>query len=241
MNTIFALLLAGCWTTAPAQSKTILVDVGHGQKFYSDPADNISTQLVPTDRLAYMAAELSKNAAASKAAIAFQKSALTPQALANADVLFIHVPSTPYTPEEVTAIQQYVGKGGSLFLVSEVDYWATLDQVNINDMVKPFGIVFKGDHPDGAATGGHASATALTKEKYKIPYHGARLVEGGTPFAYSDSDSTHPFAVYAEVKGGGKVVAMGEGMVSLYMTSWQGVNDYQCSDFMGGVFAWLLK
>lgn len=27
----------------------------------------------------------------------------------------------------------------------------------------------------------------------------------------------------------------------LYMTSWQGVNDYQCSEFMNDVFKWLLN
>jgi hypothetical protein len=239
---VLVLILLVCyWADARAQSKTILVDVGHGQKFYSDPADNISTQLVPTERLKYMTGELAKNATASNATIVFQKSAITPDVLAKADVLFIHVPGAKYTSEEVTAIQQFVGKGGSLFLVSEVDYWATLDQVNVNDILKPFGITLKGDHPDGAATGGHAATTAVTQEKYKIPYHGARLVEGGTPFAYSDKDNEKPFGVYKEVKGGGKIVAMGEGMVSLYMTSWQGVTDYQCSDFMGAVFAWLLK
>ena len=239
---ILVLTLLVCYRAdVEAQSKIVLVDVGHGQKFYSDPADNISTQLVPTERLTYMTGELSKNAATSKAAIAFQKSAITLEALSKAAVLFIHVPSAKYTPEEVTAIQQYIGKGGSLFIVSEVDYWATLDQTNVNDIVKPFGITFKSDHPDGAATGGYSTITTVTKEKFKIPYHGARLVEGGTPFAYSDKDKENPFGVYKEVKRGGKIVAMGEGMVSLYMTSWQGVNDYQCVGFMGEVFAWLLK
>ena len=239
---VFVLTLMICsWADAGAQSKTILIDVGHDQKFYSDPADNISTQLVPTERLKYMTGELAKNAAASNATIAFQKSAITAEALMKADVLFIHVPSTKYTTEEVSAIQQYVNLGGALFIVSEVDYWATLDQTNVNDILKPFSITFKGDHPDGATTGGYSAASKVTQVKYKIPYHGARLVEGGTPFAYSDKSNEHPFGVYKEVKGGGKIVAMGEGMVSLYMTSWEGVNDYQCSRFMGEVFAWLLK
>ena len=109
--------------------------------------------------------------------------------------------------------------------------WATLDLVNVNDILKPFGIIFKGDHPDGNAVGGYSASTAVTREKYKIPYHGARLVEGGTPFAYSDKDKENPFGVYKEMKGGGKIVAMGEGMVSLYMTTWQEVNDYQCSGY----------
>jgi hypothetical protein len=66
-------------------------------------------------------------------------------------------------------------------------------------------------------------------------------VEGGKPFAYSDASNTVPIGVYEETKGGGKIVAMGEGMASLYMNSWQGVNDYQCAAFMGDVVGWLLN
>jgi hypothetical protein len=66
-------------------------------------------------------------------------------------------------------------------------------------------------------------------------------VEGGTPFAYSNAPDESPFGVFVETNGGGKVVAMGEGMVSRYMTSWQGVNDYQCAEFMNDVIGWLLK
>ncbi len=240
IKTFVVLAQLVCYYGADAQSKKILVDVGHGQIFYSDPADNISTQLVPTERINYMTGELAKNAAASNATLAYQKSAITPEALAKVDALFIHVPSTKYTAEEVTAIQQYINKGGSLFIVSEVDYWATLDKVNVNDILKPFGITFKGDNPDDTSTGGYSATNTITQLNYKIPYHGARLVEGGAPFAYYDK-SKDPFGVFKEVKGGGKIVAMGDGMASLYMTSWQGVTDYQSSNFMGEVFAWLLK
>jgi hypothetical protein len=66
-------------------------------------------------------------------------------------------------------------------------------------------------------------------------------VEGGTPFAYSNESLANPFGVFTEVKGGGKVIAMGEGMASLYMTSWQGVTDYQCAGFMDDMIAWLLE
>jgi hypothetical protein len=41
-------------------------------------------------------------------------------------------------------------------------------------------------------------------------------------------------------KNGGRVIVMGDGMVSLYMTSWKGVDDYQCAEFMHDVFRWLL-
>jgi hypothetical protein len=227
-------------TEASAQKKKILVDVSHGQKFYSDPADKISTELVPTDRLTYMTGELTKNGAAHNAEINYLKTPITTEALSKSDLLFIHSPATKYTANECKVIREYVEKGGSLFIVMEEDYWATLAQVNVNDIVAPLGITFSTDNPD-KSTGGHSQPGKVTKNKYLIPSHGARLVEGGTPFAYGDKSDANPIGVFAEIKGGGKVIAMGEGMVSLYMTSWQGVTGYQCSSFMEDVIGWLLE
>jgi hypothetical protein len=98
-------LMCSC-TAAQEQKKKILVDVAHGQKFYSDPVDMISSDLVPTDRLKYMTGELGKNAAAHNAEIAYLKTRITADALSKGDVLFIHVPSTKYTADECKAIRQ---------------------------------------------------------------------------------------------------------------------------------------
>lgn len=234
------LLLIGHNIMCQAQQKKILVDVGHGQKFYSDPADNISTDLVPTDRLKYMTGELTKNGAAHNALIGYVKAPITKDALSKSDLLFIHTPSTQYSAAECTAIRQFLEKGGALFIVMEVDYWSTLSQANVNDITKPFGITFASDNPD-ESSGGHSLPGKVTKQKYSIPSHGARLVEGGTPFAFSNASDAKPIGIYAEIKGGGKIIAMGEGMVSLYMNSWQGVTDYQCAAFMDEVVGWLLK
>jgi hypothetical protein len=240
-GSLLALVLVCPCTGVVAQTKTILVDVGHGQKFYSDPADKISTDLVPTDRLTYMTGEFSKNAAANNATVGYVKSPITKEVLSKCDLLFIHAPGSKYSADEISAIKQYVENGGSLFVVMEEDYWSTLDQANVNDLVTPFGITFKSDSPD-KSVGGHSVAGKITKKKYSIPSHGLRLVEGGKPFAYSNgSVDKNPFGVYTETKGGGKVVAMGEGMVSLYMTSWQDVNNYECAPFMQDVIGWLLK
>lgn len=238
--TLFIVSLLCCSIVASAQKKKILVDVAHGQKFYSDPADKVSTQLVPTDRLNYMTGELTKNGAAHNAEIAYLKTPITTDALSKSDLLFIHVPSTKYSADECNAIKQYIEKGGSLFIVVEEDYWATLEQVNANDIVKPFGITYA-SNSDDKSTGGHSTPGKVTMKKYSIPYHGARTVAGGTPFAVSNVSDENLFGVFTEVKGGGKVIAMGDGMVSLYMTSWQGVTDYQCAGFMDEMIGWLLK
>jgi len=237
---LFVVALIFISTNLLAQNKKILVDVGHGQRFYSDPADKISTELVPTDRLKYMTGELAKNGASHSASIGYLKKPISGDALTKCDLLFIHSASVKYSPDECKAIEQFIKKGGSLIIVMEEDYWGTLAQVNVNDIVTPFGITFKSDNPN-KASGGHSKPGAVTKVKYSIPAHGARLVEGGKPFAYSNASDENPFGVYAEINGGGKIIAMGEGMVSLYMTSWQDVNDYQCAEFMGEVIGWLLK
>jgi hypothetical protein len=236
---IILCIVCSC-TIALAQKKKILVDVAHGQKFYSDPADKISSDLVPTDRLTYMTGELSKNATAHNAELAYQKTPITLDALSKSDLLFIHVPSKKYSADECKAIGQYIAKGGALFIVVEEDYWATLAQTNVNDIIKPFGITYSSNSSD-RTVGGHAEPGKVTKKKYSIPYHGARTVAGGTPFAYSNGSNPNPFGVFSEVKGGGKIIAMGEGMVSLYMTSWEGVTDYQCAGFMDETIGWLLK
>jgi hypothetical protein len=236
----FVLLFTGWCSNLAAQKKVVLVDVAHGQKFYSDPADKISSDLVPPQRLEYMTGELSKNAAAHNAELKYLKTSITQKALAKADVLFIHVPSKKYSADECKAIRQYLEKGGSLFIVIEEDYWATMDQVNPNDIVSSFGISYASDSPD-KSVGGHAAEGNILKQKYTIPFHGARQVEGGTPFAFTNQPEPTAFAVFTEVKRGGKIVAMGEGMVSLYMTTWQGVSNYECAPFMEDVLGWLLK
>lgn len=237
----FAVVSLMCfWTDSSSQKKKILVDVVHGQKFYSDPADNISSELVPTERLRYMTGELTKNAAAHGAEIAYLKTPITTEALSKSDLLFIHVPSVKYSADECNAIKQYLEKGGALLIVMEEDYWTTLAQVNVNDIVSPFGITFSSNNPD-KSSGGHSTPGMVTKKKYSVPFHGARKVQGGIPFAYSNKSVENPFGVFAEIKGGGKVIALGEGMASLYMTSWQGVTDYECAAFMDDIIAWLLE
>jgi hypothetical protein len=225
----------------PAAKKRILVDIAHGQRFYNDPAAMNGKDSAFVTRIKYMTGELAKNAAALNAETQFQSGKITPEALAKCDLLFVHMPSRQFDSGEVQAIQQYLQKGGSLFIVMEVDYWATLAQANVNDIVSPFGIVYKDDNPDKKSNGGYTEAGAITGKRFSIPYHGARIVEGGTPFCFSNQTREYPFGIYKEVGNGGKIIAMGDGMTSLYMTSWEGVNDYQCAEFMHDALAWLLK
>ena len=200
---------------AGAKTQRIVVDVAHGQRFWKDAATLAGDTSATAVRVRYLNGELAKNAASLKATVSYLNAAITPAALAGCDVLFIHIPSAKYTPAETEAIGQYVRQGGSLFMVMDADYWSTLEQVNANDLVSPFGITYKSNNPDGQSSGGYASPGKVATKRFSIPYHGARIVEGGTPFCFSNQTEKNPFGVYAEAKNGGKIIAMGDGMASL--------------------------
>jgi hypothetical protein len=236
-------LLAG--TAAQAQTPTppkhrICMDVAHQQRFWDDPADMPGKDVKVIERVKYMTGELSKTAATVDASLSYLKNEITSKGLEGCDLLFIHIPSTKYTSGEVGAISKFITGGGSLFLVMDQDSWSTLEQTDVNALIRPFGIQFGGESPD-AQSGGHTNAGLITDKRLKISYHGARTVTGGTPFCFNDRSDAHPFGTFKQVEKGGKVVVMGDGMVSLYMTSWEGVQDCQCQEFMQAVFRWLLN
>lgn len=218
----------------------IIVDVAHGQRFYDDPATTKGNDIAPVERVKYMTGEIEKNASSLNADVSYQKNSITPKDLAKCDLLFIHVPTSKFSREEIEAIQQYLHKGGALFLVMDEDYWSTLAQTNVNDIVSPYGIAYKDNSAD-STTGGYTKAGLVTDKQLSIPYHGARVIEGGAPFCFSKQMKDQPFGIYKGLKEGGKIIAMGDGMVSLYMTKWAGVDNYQCAEFMQSAFAWLLK
>ena len=245
MNNIFCclslILLTSYMHTIYAQSSYekhhVLIDVAHGQKFWNDPAAMKGMDPNFIERVKYMTDQITKTSSSVNADIGYIKNKIKRADLKKCDLLFIHLPSSKYDANEAEAIVQYVRKGGNLFLVMDVDYWSTLEQTNVNAIVTPTGITFGTDSPD-TLSGGYTKPGPITDKKLKVTYHGGRLVNGGTPFCYNNN--ANPFGTFTSF-GKGNVVVMGDGMVSLYMTSWKDVNDYQCSEFMHDVFAWLLK
>lgn len=231
--------------TAHAQTATpathrICMDVAHQQKFWCDPSDTTGVDARMIERVKYMTGELTKTATAVNASLSYLKKEIALDGLKGCDLLFIHIPSVKYTPGEVSAISKYIASGGALFLVMDQDMWSTLEQTNVNDLIRPFDIQLGGESPDSQA-GGHTQAGPVTDKRLKISYHGARTVTGGTPFCFNDRSDANPFGTFKEVENGGKIIVMGDGMVSLYMTSWEGVQDYQCQEFVQAAFRWLLK
>lgn len=238
----FMLSLILCVNTLHSQTssgKKIYMDLAHNQKFWNDPASMEDQADGQIERVKYMTDQLLKTANSFGAELLYLKEEIRPDHLTDCDLLFIHIPSSKYSPSEIKAIIQYLNNGGSLFLVMDEDYWSTLEDANVNEIIRSFDIQFGGLSPD-TLTGGYTKAGVITKEALKISYHGGRIIKGGTPFCFNNQTEEYPFGTFTSLKNGGKIIVMGDGMVSLYTTSWQGVNDYQCSEFMHDVFQWLL-
>ena len=157
------------------------------------------------ERVKYMTGEMLTTAAAVNGSLTYLKKEITAPELKGCNLLFIHIPSAKYTPGEVGAITKYITSGGSLFLVMDQEMWSTLDQTNVNDLIRPFGIQFGAEGPDSQA-GGHTNAGPITEKRLKISYHGARTVTGGTPFAFNDRSDANHSAHSKEVEKGGRVV-----------------------------------
>src|SRR5690606_2456019 len=155
------------------------------------------------ERVQYMTKEINKNTSFQNGELAYLKEEIKASQLVDCDLLFIHIPSTKYKPSEVKAINDYLQNGGSLFLVMDVDYWSTLEQTNVNDIISPFGLQFRADSPD-TPTGGITKTGLLTDKALKIPYHGGRIIEGGTPFCFNKETEEYPFGAFMELKNGGK-------------------------------------
>ena len=238
--TLMVLFMCAGKLTAQTSSPKyrILMDIAHKPIFWNDPSNMEGKDKNLVERVKYMTNEIMKNAKSVNADLGYLMEEIKPANLVNCDMLFIHIPSAKYSPSEINAITQYLNNGGSLFLVMDVDYWSTLEQTDVNKLIAPFDLQFGRQIPDTLA-GGYTKAGTISKQPLKITYHGGRIVSGGTPFCYTKAD--HPFGMFKEVKNGGKIIIMGDGMVSLYMTSWKDVKDYQCGEFMHDAFNWLLK
>jgi len=215
-------------------------DTAHGQKFWNDPTSMIGQDENWVKRVKYMTDQILKTASSLNAELRYLKEKINSKQLIDCDVLFIHIPSTRYDSSEVKAITHYLNNGGSLFLVMDEDYWSTLENANVNDILSPFGIQFGKLSPD-SSLGGYTKAGLITEKSLIITYHSGRIIRGGTPFCFSNQSEEYPFGTFRKLKNEGKIIVMGDGMVSLYMTSWQGVNDYQCGEFMHDVLKWLLN
>ena len=183
---------------------------------------------------------IENTSASLNAQICFVNNQIEQEDLMDCKVLFIHVPTLKFEDEEVKSIISFVKNGGSLFLAMEEDYWTTLEETNVNDIIKPFGMQFGGLIND-ETIGGYSIVSELTPKSYKIPCQYGRIIKGGIPFCFSYASDKYSFGTYKKIDNGGKIVLMGDGMISLSLNSWEEVHDHQRNEFMISVLKWMLN
>jgi hypothetical protein len=148
------------------------------------------------------------------------RGAITPDALAGSQLLYLRAPKTALQDSEKQAIISFVKAGGSLLVVLDEEAHQKLAVVGVNDVIEPFGLKLSGDTPHIVNTGAIAKAGEINKADREVPYDGGRQVIGGTPFAWQldrDGHPAQPYAAYVKLDNGARIVVMAEGMASLFL------------------------
>jgi hypothetical protein len=190
-------------------------------------------------------------------AVRAAKGPITPESLKGSRLVYLRAPNITFAAPEKAAIVSFVKQGGSLLLVLDEEQRQSLAKTGVNDIIAPFGMTLSGDTPRIPNTGAMAKAGEINKADREVPYDGGREVFGGTPFAYQLDRQGHlaqPYAAYAKVDAGGRVVVLAEGMASLFLGSNDAVRMYidpadpdstkwwgkDSATFMQELIAWLL-
>jgi len=145
---------------------------------------------------------------------------ITADVLKGARILYLRAPSGQFTAAEAEAIVAFVKGGGALLLVLDEERRQSLEKTGVNNIIRPFGMTLTPDTAYLHNTGAVAKTGEINKADREIPFSGGRAVEGGTPFAFQldkDGKPAQPFAAFTRLPAGGRVVVMGEGMVSLFL------------------------
>jgi len=219
-------------------STRIYADEAHGQAPLVGPYTGIATKL--------------------GAEIVPSKGPITAKALEGYRLVVLRVPQQEFTQAERDAIAGFVKRGGSLLLAFDEERRAPLATTRVNDLIAPFALKLTDDTEYLHNNGGIARKGVINAADRELPFSGGRAVEGGTPFAWQLDKAGQPgqvFAAYATVGKTGKVVVLGDAMVTLFLGTPEGVRltgvprdptrtTYWGKDsgvFMEELFVWLIK
>ncbi|QDT41880.1 ABC-type uncharacterized transport system [Gimesia alba] len=183
---------------------------------------------------------------------------LTEDLLKQVDLLYLRGPAKAFSKDEQQAIIQFVQNGGALLLVMDEERRMSLAQTQVNQILAPFGMKLTDDLPYLHNCGAMAKAGLINASDRELPYSGGRAVTGGTSFAFQLDQAGKPaeaFAAYQQVKEGGKIIVLAEGMAAGLMGTQEGIRlsgvsrnpartTYWGKDsvlFMNDVITWLLS
>lgn len=151
---------------------------------------------------------------------------ITPELLTGIQILYLRAPSKEFTTKEQESIIDFVQRGGSLLLVLDEEIRQSLATTRVNEIIGHFGLKLTADLPYLHNCGGLARAGVINAADREIPYSGGRAAEGGTPFAFvldKDGKPAEAFATQTMLPSGARIAVIGEGMVSLFLGTPQGV------------------
>jgi hypothetical protein len=145
-----------------------------------------------------------------------------------------------FTSEEVALLCDYIDKGGALLCVLDEESRMPLLADGIQSVIAKYGLRYTPDIPYLHNCGAVAKAGVINAADRELPFSGGREILGGTPFAWRlDEAGNHagPFAAYTETTGGGRIVALSEGMANLHLGTKEGVRlSGPYRDFMNTVY-----
>jgi len=111
------------------------------------------------------------------------KGTLKDDALAECDVLFLKVPSAPYSPDEIKAVRRFVKRGGGLLLLGE--HTAVFGSgVHLNQIAGEFGFRFRYDCVFGM--------DKIFTQKYALPLTPHPMIQHMGPLDLATSCSIDP-------------------------------------------------
>lgn len=163
--------------------------------------------------------------AASKALILKSPAVITADNLAGVRLLELSG-SRAFTPEERELVRSFLQNGGALLAIIDQEERTPLLADGVQSLLAPFGLAYTANTPYLHNCGALARKGAVVHADYELPYSGGRAVTGGQPFAWrldQKGDAAEVFAASVEIPGGGRIVAMAEGMAYLGMGTADGV------------------
>jgi hypothetical protein len=215
-------LLGTLWASPVlAQGRHILFDLSHGEARFSDPYDyqSVSGWGPAMDRLV---------AAGFTWSVIPEGATITPQALSSGCFLIVAEPLLSFSPDEVTAVLEFVRNGGGLLLANDFN-------APVNDIATPTGVTFLLGPSSGFTTvteivPGHPVTEGVSQIDWPI---GTPLLVGSsaTPLAYLLGQPVMAYQEYGE----GRILYIGDNeLFSNY-----GINDPDNAVLLLNVTEWL--
>lgn len=136
--------------------------------------------------------------------------------LQKSNVLILFSPTKVFGSGEKEAIIKYLKRGGSLLLIFDEERRTPLS-VGVNEIIIPFGLELTENTAAPHNCGAFAEKNEVCSAKRELPYSGGRSIKGGNIISKVNYDGSYVHCTYVNLKGGGKIMVMSDGMAGLLL------------------------